>query len=76
MRSLQLLTSVYAEHLGGRYGFPDSHTVRNITGVALPSAWGEIVLFASAQTGHRRGLAAYEKERSVGFGMRAVWGRP
>jgi hypothetical protein len=67
--------SVYAERLWGAHGFPDSYQLRNLTGVAFPTTFGELAVFAVAEIGHRRGLSAYTEERSIGAGVRAVWGR-
>ena len=41
-----------------------------LAGAALPSRAGELHLFLSADVGHRRGLAVYTEERTLGAGIR------
>jgi hypothetical protein len=56
------------------YEYPDAHLLRALTGVALPSSLGAILLFVSGDVGHRTGLAAYTREASLGAGVRLALG--
>lgn len=75
---LHLVASGYAEYLFGAdtrgYRFPDAYLVRGIGGVALPSDLGDVLVYLSADVGHRKGLAAYSEEATVGFGVRLALG--
>jgi hypothetical protein len=66
-------SSVFAEYLTGDGAFPDAFLVRNLTGVVLPSDHGDLYLFLSADVGHRKGLAVYTREATLGLGARAAF---
>jgi hypothetical protein len=70
--------SGYAEYLLGseRAGikYPDAFLVRGLLGVAVPGSLGDAMVFVSGDVGHRKGLAAYTKEATLGFGVRLAFG--
>ena len=63
-------SSLFAEYLFGKNIYPDAYLVRNLTGFVVPSRAGDIYLFISADVGHRKGLAVFTEERTLGFGAR------
>jgi hypothetical protein len=63
-------TSLFAEYLFAIAGYPDAYLVRNLTGIMVPSRAGDIQLFLSADVGHRKGLAVFTEERTIGGGIR------
>lgn len=63
-------SSLFAEYLFGQTGYPDAYLVRNLTGFVVPSQAGDIYLFMLADVGHRKGLAVFTEERTLGFGVR------
>jgi hypothetical protein len=67
---LQPFSSTFAEYLFGTDGYPDAYLVRNLTGVVVPSAAGDLYVFLDLDVGNRKGLAVYTVERSAGFGLR------
>jgi len=76
---LHLFASAFAEFLwgnGGAYwecdtcGFPDQYLVRGLAGVVFPSGYGDLWLYGSGDVGHRKGLAAFEEEATLGGGAR------
>ena len=77
-RSPQPFVSGYAQYRAGTslqgIDFPSSYLVRGLLGVALPSALGDVLIFGSADVGHRSGLAAYTREATLGFGVRLALG--
>jgi len=70
----QPFTSLYWEFLRGSAirdrEFPNAYRVRNLTGVALPSTLGEILVYLSADVGHRYGVFGLTEEATLGFGIR------
>ncbi|MCC6747927.1 MAG: hypothetical protein IT371_09735 [Deltaproteobacteria bacterium] len=54
----------------GTRGFPDAYLVRSLLGVAVPSRVGDIYLFADGTVGHRKGLAVFTEEATLGGGVR------
>jgi hypothetical protein len=70
--------SVFGEYLFGAhvapYGrFPDAYLVRGLLGLIVPSAHGDLYVFMSADVGHRKGLAVYTEEATLGGGIRAAF---
>ncbi len=63
-------TSFFGEYLDGTRGYPSAYLFRNLTGVFIPSKAGDLALFLSADVGHRKGLAVFTEERTLGFGAR------
>jgi hypothetical protein len=63
-------TALFGEYLFGTDGYPDAYLLRQHTGVVIASRAGEIHLYLSADIGHRKGLAVFTEERTIGFGMR------
>jgi len=72
--------SAFAEHLAGGFldgrQFPDAYRLRLNAGLAIPSALGDVMVFAFAARGHRYGLAALREEESVGAAIRLTIGNP
>jgi hypothetical protein len=70
--------SGYAEYLFGTehagIGYPDAFLVRGLLGVAVPGSLGDVMVFVSGDVGHRKGLAAYTKEATLGCGIRLAFG--
>lgn len=71
-------TSLHAEYrfgdeLAGR-AFPDAYRVRGLLGGALPSALGDVMVYLSADAGHRYGLRILAEEATLGFGIRLAPG--
>ena len=70
--------SVYGEYLAGDdlrgRRFPSAYRIRGLLGFALPSTIGDVMLFATAEVGHRHGVRALTEEASVGFGVRLTLG--
>ncbi len=77
-RKVHPFVSGYAEYLfGTRRGnldYPDAYLVRGLLGIAVPNVLGDLMVFASGDVGHRKGLAAYTKEATLGFGVRLAFG--
>ena len=77
-RRIHPFVSGYGECLFGTeragLGYPDAYLVRGLVGVALPGAVGDLMVFASGDVGHRKGLAAYTREATLGFGVRLAFG--
>jgi len=48
--------------------------VRGLLDIAIPGALGDLMVFASGDVGHRKGLAAYTREATLGFGVRLAFG--
>ena len=63
-------TSFFGEYLFAIAPFPDAYLFRNLTGIMVPSKAGDIQVFLSADVGHRKGLAVYTEERTIGGGIR------
>jgi hypothetical protein len=74
----QPFVSGYAERRAGgamdgrRY--QDAYLLRALAGVAIPSSLGDLMLYGSADVGHRKGLAADTEEATVGLGVRLALG--
>ena len=77
-RRIHPFFSGYAEYLFGTErgdrSYPDAYLVRGLLGIALPGALGDLMVFATGDVGHRKGLAAYTKEATLGFGVRLAFG--
>lgn len=69
-RFVHPFTSIFAEYLVGARATPDAYLVRNLSGIVVPSKAGDIYLFVAADVGHRKGLAVFTEERTLGFGVR------
>lgn len=71
--------SVYGEFWTGARSqarkYPDAYLVRALGGVALPSVLGDVMPFISGDVGHRKGLAAYTLEATLGLGLRLALGQ-
>lgn len=66
--------SAFGEYLYGTDGTPDAYLARAFIGVILPSRHGDLYVFAIGDVGHRKGLAVFTEEATVGFGLRfAFW---
>jgi hypothetical protein len=76
--SLHPFLSGYGEYLFGTehagIGYPDAFLVRGLLGLAIPGSLGDVMIFMSGDVGHRKGLAAYTKEASLGCGVRLAFG--
>jgi len=71
---LHPFASAFAEWAQGTMGYPDTYLVRGMAGAIVPSGRGDLYLYLSADVGHRKGLAAYTEERTLGGGVRiAFW---
>jgi hypothetical protein len=70
--------SAFAEYRSGDelrdVRFPSLYRVRSMWGVALPSDVGDIMVFGTADIGHRYGLQALTEEAALGLGVRLVVG--
>jgi hypothetical protein len=77
-RRIHPFFSGYAEYLFGTergdLSYPDAYLVRGLLGIALPGTLGDLMVFASGDVGHRKGLAAYTQEATLGFGVRLAFG--
>lgn len=71
--------SLYGEYWSGARSagreYPHAYLLRALTGVAFPSLLGDVMLFASGDVGHRKGLLAYEREATLGLGVRLALGK-
>ena len=66
--------SAFAEYEWGANGYPDAYLVRALVGGIVPSAAGEIEVFVSGDVGNRKGLPAFTREATIGYGVRlAFW---
>lgn len=77
-RGIHPFFSGYAEYLFGtalgERSYPDAYLVRGLLGIAVPGTLGDLMVFASGDVGHRKGLAAYTREATLGFGVRLAFG--
>ncbi|MFN0249355.1 MAG: hypothetical protein ACKV2T_20890 [Kofleriaceae bacterium] len=70
--------SGYAEQLYGtelmsrRFG--NAYLVRALAGVALPSKLGDVMVYLSADAGHRKGIVGSTEEATIGLGVRLAFG--
>ena len=76
---LQPFASAYAEYqlgteLAGRR-FPDAYLVRGMTGIALASQLGDILVYLFGDVGHRKGVRGLTEEATLGVGIRLAIGR-
>lgn len=75
---LHFFFSGYAENLFGAEvegrTYPDAYLLRGLLGLALPSDLGDVMLYLSADVGHRRGIAIFTEEATVGVGVRLALG--
>jgi hypothetical protein len=75
---LHPFVSLYGEFWNGAQSagrqYPDAYLLRALAGAALPSALGDVMLFASGDIGHRKGLLAYTREATLGLGARLALG--
>lgn len=77
-RRVQPFASAYVERLfgtelGGRR-FDDAYLARALAGVALPSSLGDVMVFASADAGNRKGIRGLTEEATLGVGVRLALG--
>lgn len=78
-RAAHPFVSLYGEYrfgdeLRGRR-FPYAYRLRALAGVALPSALGDVMIFAAGDVGHRYGVQALTEEATLGVGVRLALGR-
>jgi hypothetical protein len=77
-RRIHPFFSGYAEYLFGTErgdrSYPDAYLVRGLLGIALPGSLGDLMVFVTGDVGHRKGLAAYAEEATLGFGVRLAFG--
>ena len=70
--------SLYGEYSNGAHSwdrqYPHAYLLRALTGVALPSDLGNVMLYGSGDIGHRKGLLAYTREATLGLGVRLALG--
>ncbi|MGE0402696.1 MAG: hypothetical protein AB7T06_38690 [Kofleriaceae bacterium] len=66
--------SGYAEQLFGTElmgrRFDNAYLVRALAGVALPSKLGDVMIYLSADAGHRKGIRGNTEEATLGLGIR------
>lgn len=69
---LHPFTSTFVERYfaGAGTGAPDAYFIRNLTGVIVPSRYGDISLHFVSEVGHGKGFMVLQEEASFGFGMR------
>jgi hypothetical protein len=70
--------SIFGEYLFGADHavvgrVPDAYLVRGLLGILVPSSWGELQIFLSADLGHRKGLAVFTEEATLGGGLQAAF---
>jgi hypothetical protein len=70
--------SVFGEYLFGADRadvgrIPDNYLVRGHMGLIVPSAYGDLYVFLSADVGHRKGLAVYTEETTLGGGVQVAF---
>ena len=77
-RRIHPFFSGYAEYFFGTkrgdHSYPDAYLVRGLLGIAVPGSLGDLIVFATGDVGHRKGLAAYTKEATLGLGVRLAFG--
>jgi hypothetical protein len=61
-------TSTFAEYYFASDA-PNAYFVRNLTGVLIPSRYGDISVHFVSEVGHGKGFMVLHKEASFGFGM-------
>lgn len=62
-------TSTFAEYYVAS-GAPNAYFLRNLTGIYVPSRYGDISLHFVTEIGHGKGFMVLQEEASFGFGMR------
>ena len=70
--------SIFGEYLFGAERpetgqVPDNYLVRGHLGIVVPSEYGDLYVFFSADGGHRKGLAVYTEESTLGLGIQAAF---
>ncbi len=70
---VQPFNAFFAERLFGTHGHSDAYLVRDLAGIVLPSKYGGIHLFVSAEIGNRQGLAVTQEQRELGLGARLAF---
>jgi len=65
---LHPFTSTFAEYCLAS-GAPNAYFIRNLTGVLIPSRYGDISLHFVSEIGHGKGFMVLREEASFGFGM-------
>lgn len=70
--------SIFGEYLFGADRadvghVPDAYLVRGLLGIIVPSAYGDLQIFLSADVGHRKGLAVFTEEATLGGGIQAAF---
>lgn len=70
--------SFFGEYLFGATYFgptryPDAYLLRGLAGVILPSRFGDLYIYMSGDVGHRKGLAVYTEEATLGGGLRVAF---
>ena len=77
-RGFHPFVSGYAEYLFGAttrsFAYPGAYLMRGLLGIAIPTAVGDFMVFGSGDVGHRKGLAAYTEEATLGLGVRLAFG--
>lgn len=70
--------SLFVQYLAGTETdgrrYPDHYLARALLGGALPSSLGDILVYLSADVGHRMGLLATREEATIGLGVRLALG--
>lgn len=66
---LHPFTSTFAEYYVAD-GAPNAYFIRNLTGVLIPSRYGDISVHFVSEIGHGKGFMVLREEASFGFGMR------
>lgn len=76
--ALNLFVSGYGERLFGTTlsgrRFDDAYLLRALTGIALDSDLGDVMIYASADVGNRKGIRGLTEEATVGLGVRLALG--
>lgn len=70
--------SVFGEYVFGAHDseigrVPDNYLVRGHLGVVVPSTYGDLYVFLSGDVGHRKGLAAFTEEATIGAGIQIAF---
>ena len=70
--------SIFGEYLFGAERadvgrVPDNYLVRGLLGIIVPSSYGDLQIFLSADVGHRKGLAVFTEEATIGGGIQAAF---
>lgn len=65
---LHPFTSTFAEYYFASAA-PDAYFIRNLSGVLIPSPYGDISVHFVSEVGHGKGFMVLREEASFGFGM-------